>query len=49
MYDDGYLPVEECAQRMGVSPERVVALVRQGVLRSRDGWVQPAIVTGATE
>jgi hypothetical protein len=43
--DDGYLPIEEAAQRMGVSVERVIALVRAGVLRTRDGlWIQPAIV-----
>lgn len=50
MIDDGFLPLEECAQRMGVTPERVVDYVRRGILRAdRDGYVQPAILSGAVE
>lgn len=49
-YDDGYLTVEECAERMGITAQRVVDLVKRGVLRaSRDGLVQPAIVSGSVE
>lgn len=45
MWDDGYLPLDECAQRMGVTVE----LVRRGILRTdRDGYVQPAILSGAS-
>jgi hypothetical protein len=51
MFDDEhFVPVEEAAQRMGITAERVVELVKQGVLRSsRDGLVLPAIISGAVE
>ena len=44
----GYLPADEAAQQMGVSVERLRALVQRGILRATpDGqWVQPAIVSG---
>jgi hypothetical protein len=48
MFDDGFLPVEECAAQMGITVERVVEYVKRGVLRAdRDGFVQPAILSGA--
>lgn len=52
--DDDFVPVEECAARMGISVERVEELVAQKVLRARrfGGWaleVQPALVTGVTD
>jgi hypothetical protein len=48
MYDDdGWLPPEECAARMGITVRQVDDSVRRGVLRAkRDGWavlVQPAV------
>jgi hypothetical protein len=46
-YDDGYCDEEEAARRMGVSIKRVRELVRRGVLRGRDGLVQPAVISGA--
>lgn len=50
MWDDGFLTVEECAARMGITAERVVDYVKRGVLRAdREGYVQPAIVSGAIE
>jgi hypothetical protein len=50
MFDDGYLPVEECAAQMGVTVERVVQLVHRGILRAdRDGCVRPAILSGAVD
>jgi hypothetical protein len=50
MYDDGFLPVEDCAARMGVTVQRVVELVKRGILRAdRDGFVQPAILSGAVD
>ena len=48
--EDGCVTVEECAERMGVSAERVAHLAQRGILRAdRDGYVQPAIVSGAVE
>jgi hypothetical protein len=51
--DDDFLPVEECAQRLGLTVERVMELVSQHVLRARryGGWlleVQPALIDGIT-
>jgi hypothetical protein len=49
-YDD-WVTVEECAERLGLTPQRVMELVEQRVLRSSwDGGlvVQPAIVRGYT-
>lgn len=49
-FDDGYLTVEDCAARMGITVERVVELVKRGILRAdRDGYVQPAILSGAVD
>lgn len=45
--DHGFVDEEEAARRMGVSTARVRELVKRGVLRSRDGLVQTAIVSGA--
>ncbi len=46
--DDGFVPAEECAQRMGITVAQVDDLVRRGALAvRREGWavlVQPAIV-----
>ncbi|CAM3577647.1 DNA-binding protein [Mycobacterium colombiense] len=46
--EDGWLPPEEAAQRMGITVPELDDLVRRGALRARrDGWavlVQPAIV-----
>jgi hypothetical protein len=48
MYDDAsFVLPEECAARMGITEKQVVDLVRRGVLRARDGLVQPAILSGA--
>ena len=48
--ENGYVTVEECAERMGITAERVVEYVRRGILRAdRDGYVQPAIVSGAVD
>ncbi|GBG35819.1 hypothetical protein NJB14197_29670 [Mycobacterium montefiorense] len=45
----GYVPLQDSAERMGISVERVQDLVKRGVLRaSSDGlYVQPAIVSGS--
>jgi hypothetical protein len=49
-YGDGFLPVEDCAAQMGVSVERLAELVKRGILRAdRDGYVQPAILSGAID
>lgn len=52
LFDDGYVPVEECAQRLGISVARVKQLVQQRVLRAySDGYdlmVQPALIRGVT-
>jgi excisionase family DNA binding protein len=53
LFDDHeFLPVDECAERLGVSEDRVRQLVRSGALRTTYLWgqlmVEPAIVTGAT-
>jgi hypothetical protein len=48
---DDYLSVEACARRLNLSPERIIELVQQRVLKSHyDGvlWVQPALITGVT-
>jgi hypothetical protein len=50
--EDGFLPVDECARRLGISEQRVAVLVEQHVLKAKyDGWmlvVQPALVEGVT-
>jgi hypothetical protein len=47
---DGFLTVEDCAAQMGITVERVVELVKRGILRAdRDGYVQQAIISGAVE
>ncbi len=51
--DDTYLPVEDCAARLGLSVAEVMDLVDKQVLKSRryGGWlleVQPALVPGVT-
>jgi biotin operon repressor len=51
LYGDDYLPVEECAQRLGISTQRVRELVEARVLKAVwDGYtlVQPALVRGVT-
>jgi excisionase family DNA binding protein len=49
-WDDSLLPVEEAAQRMGISVERVVEYVKRGILRATaDGLVQVAILSGAVD
>ncbi len=52
LFDDGYLPIEECAERLGISVARVKVLVQQRVLRSYSGdydvMVQPALIRGVT-
>ena len=52
LFDDGYLPIEECAQRLGLSVARVKELVAQRVLRAYsngyDTMVQPALIRGVT-
>ena len=49
---DDYLPVEECAERLGLSVERVMALVTARVLKahwdSGMSFVQPALIAGVT-
>jgi hypothetical protein len=46
----GYVPVQECAQRMETPVERIGELVKRGILRAdRDGLVQPAILSGAAD
>lgn len=52
IFDDGYLPIEECAERLGMSVARVEELVQQRVLKAYGGdfgvMVQPALVSGVT-
>jgi len=52
IFDDSYLPIEEAAQRLGLSSARVQELVLARVLRAyADGGVtlvQPALVRGLT-
>jgi hypothetical protein len=55
MYDlwaDDYVPVEECAQRLGISTARVKELVMARVLKAsyERGYtlVQPALIAGVT-
>ena len=50
--DDDYVPLAECARRMGVSEEQVELWVMARVLKAySDGWgsvmVQPALLSGA--
>jgi hypothetical protein len=49
--EETFVPAPEAAQRMGITPERLIELVEAGSLRSRrNGWyleVQPAILSGA--
>jgi hypothetical protein len=51
--DDTYVPIEECADRLGLSVPEVEDLVAKGLLRARrnGGWlleVQPALIPGVT-
>ena len=51
--DETYLPVDECADRLGLSVPEVMELVTKEVLKSRryGGWlleVQPALIPGVT-
>jgi hypothetical protein len=52
LFDDGYVTVQECAQRLGMSPKQVRELVERRVLKARfDGYgvmVQPALIRGVT-
>ena len=52
LFDDGYLPIEECAERLGLSVARVQALVQARVLKAYSGdysvMVQPALIRGVT-
>ncbi len=49
-FDDvwDYVSVTECARRMSITPEQVVALVKSGALRHLGGagslWVEPAVL-----
>ena len=44
---DSFVPVEDCAKRMGLSVAKVKELARRGILRAdRSGQVQPAILSG---
>ena len=49
--DDGFVPAEECATRMGITVAEVDDMVRRGALAvRREGWavlVQPAIMNVA--
>jgi hypothetical protein len=51
-YASTFMSVEECAQRMGCTTERVRQLIKLRVLRTRYAWgdvmVQPAVVAGWT-
>jgi hypothetical protein len=44
-YDDldDLVSVDECAARMGITADRVVALVKRGALRHSGGLVEPAL------
>lgn len=48
-----WLEISDCAKRMGVTPERVLDLVRRRALRTRQLYgvtlVQPAILSGAVD
>jgi hypothetical protein len=44
-HGDGFVSVEDAAKRMQVSEDRVVALVRAGLLEARGQRVRPAVVT----
>jgi hypothetical protein len=51
--DETYLPIKDCAKRLGLSVPEVMELVSQHVLKARryGGWlleVQPALVPGVT-
>jgi hypothetical protein len=51
--DDTYLPVDECAARLGLSVPEVMDLLNKQILKARryGGWlleVQPALVPGVT-
>ncbi len=53
LFDDGYLPLDECAERLGLSVSRVQELVTARVLRAYGGaygqvMVQPALIAGVT-
>jgi hypothetical protein len=49
-YEDvfAYVPVEECAKRMQITPKQVVKLVKSGALRHTGGFgvmlVEPAVL-----
>jgi len=45
--DSDFVPIEECAKRMGLTTQEIVNLVNRRVLRhNRFGNVQPAIISG---
>jgi hypothetical protein len=51
--DDGYLPVQQCAERMGITVEQLMALIQDKVVKARrwGGWAleaEPAIIPGLT-
>lgn len=50
--DDDYVPIQECAERLNMSSEEVMELVRQRVLKAVwDGgqtFVQAALISGVT-
>lgn len=52
LFDDGYLPIEECAELLGLSVARVQELVLARVLKAYANdyavMVQPALVRGLT-
>lgn len=51
--EDTYLPVHECAERMGITVEQLMQLVQDKVVKARrwGGWLleaEPAIIPGLT-
>jgi hypothetical protein len=52
LYGDDWLPVPECAERLGISEDRVKELVMARVLKAtyERGYtlVQPALIRGVT-
>ena len=52
LWADDYVPVAECAERLGISTQRVKELVMARVLKASydNGWtlVQPALIAGVT-
>lgn len=49
-FSDGYVPIQECAARMGVSVKDIKRLVTMRALRAKTVWgevfVEPAVVIG---